>query len=371
MDQLPKLLNRWAPGIYTREYLCDLVEVAHVSLKVLEANAKRGMEFLENANDETSDAGKGKISQKISKMRRDAAEFDLKGYFVRKIVSNQLVSMYGHLLNQYKINAAVVNHRIITMFLRVTRLEIANPDIADVEESISPLGTRRVTLEPMLYNIQLLMVIERILNDDSIEKDKSFDSLAKFGTTLMHKFWSAADSNPMLYVECLFQHSAPHRFCESVTNMYVNDELRMMAEREMLREDQMREHMEHLDDREKEGLNGHDGNDDDDDDEAELEFTGILPQSSSNERNAEDEYQKTRNGCEEEAPAERGDENDTPSAIAVLQSRKRTREAEYDSSDEELFASAAENEPTAKKRKSAFEEDTSDENDDANEHPTD
>jgi len=341
LDQLPKLISRWTPGTYTREYLCDLIEVAHVSLKLLEANTKRGIEFVLNKNSTTNNTENGKFSKKIAKMRNDAAEFDVKGYFLRKIVSNQLIFMYSYLLEQYDVNAAVVNHRIISMFLRFIRLEIATPEIVNAEESVSPLETRRVTLEPMLYNLQLVMVIERILNDDSIQKDMSFKSLLKFSTSIMYKFWSAANSNPMIYVECLFQHATPHRFCESVTNMYVNDELRMMSEREILKEDQLREQIEFGDDK-KETLSNKRDDDDDDEDEAELEFTGdALPSSSfSNEGDPDDENMATEeagNECKEFDEAH-GDIVHPEIRKSRPISKKRYRESGDKSSDDELFA---------------------------------
>ena len=335
LDQLPKLLSRWTPGSYTREYLCDLIEIAHVSLKLLEANQKRGIEFVMNKN-RTHNIDNGKFSKKIAKMRKDASEFDVKGYFVRKIVSNQLISMYSHLLDQYKINAAVVNHRIISMFLRVMRVVIATPETADEKERISPLETRRVTLEPMLYNLQVIMVIERILNDDPIQKDKSFESLIKFSTSLMYKFWSAANTNPMLYVECLFQHVTPHRFCESVTNIYVNDELRMMAEREILQEDQHIEGMHFGGDANAMLSNGRNDNDDeDDDDEAELEFTGeVLPESSS----PNDENPSSGNHSSEDIENVSEDAEVRADALETerdsLLSNKRDRESESDTSDD-------------------------------------
>lgn len=364
LDQLPKLLSRWTPGTFTREYCCDLIEVAHVSFKVLEANKKRGIDFVMNKN-QASSTDNGKFSKKIAKMRKDASEFDVKGYFVRKIVSNQLITMYSHLLDQYKVNAAVVNHRIISMFLRVMRLVIATPEIGDEEERISPLATRRVTLEPMLYNLQLMMVIERILNDSSIQKDKSYESLIKFSTSLMYKFWSAANSNPMLYIECLFQHATPHRFCESVTNTYVNDELRMMAEREILREEQLKEGMHSG---EEENVMRSNQEDDDDDDEVELEFTEeAFPKSSSS--NEEDQnVDKDASTEETQATSEEvsADKSNTSSSV----SGKRSRESEDDTSiakdDEnsgETPAGEAQSLSPNKKSKLSPEEDSDDHND--------
>ena len=39
LDRLPKLLSRWKAGTLTREFACDLVELVHVTLKLLEANS--------------------------------------------------------------------------------------------------------------------------------------------------------------------------------------------------------------------------------------------------------------------------------------------------------------------------------------------
>ena len=365
LDRLPKLLSRWTPGTFTREYLCDLVEVAHVSLKLLEANTKKGIDFLQNKDNVASTNANdgGQFSQKIAKMRKDAAEFDVKSYVVRKIVSNQLVSMYGYLLSQYKINAAVVNHRIIAMFLRFMRLEVAAPEIADAETSVNPLGSRRVTLEPMLYNLQLIMVTEQILNDNSIQKERSFDSLIKFSTSLMYKFWSAADSNPMLYVECLFQHTTPHRFCEFVTNMYVNEELRMMAEREMLREDQLREDMEYGDDEEV-GTNSRQTEDDDnDDEEVELEFTEeTMPQSlsSSDERESDD---GNKNQSEKVNETDDGNENQSEKLNETDDGNENQSEKVNESIESsEMVDTDSPNDPTSDRKRTRDDSDEEEQN---------
>jgi timeless len=264
LDQIPKLISRWSPASYTREYLCDLVEVIHVSLKLLEANTKKGIEFVKTKGI----SGKMDVSQKIARMRTIAADFDIKSYFVRKIVSNQMITMYGYIFSQYKVNAPLVNHRIVAMFHRLIRVEIASPDIIDSETPLNVLRTKRSTLQPMLYNLQIFMTVEHILNDTFIRGDKQFKSLIQFSTNLMYKFWAAANANPMLYIECLFRYVSPHRFCELVTNMYVNDDLRMIAERAILLEEHDQLQEEDDDYGETPMNQGQDG-----EDEEELEFT--------------------------------------------------------------------------------------------------
>lgn len=284
LDRLPRLLSRWKTGINTREYVCDLVELCYTTLKLLDANTRKGIEFMKSQGGQlTQNKDQSSMKNKIAKMRSVAAEFDVNSYFVRKIISSDVVIMYVHLLGQYKVNSPVVNHRIMAMFLRIMRLEIASPEIADEELPINPLGSRRVTLEPMLYNLPLITVMEQILNDSVVRKDKSYEALVQFCTNLMYNFWSAADSNPLLYVECLFRHPIPHRFCESLTNTYVDEEMRMMALRDLLREEQERSmEDEEVDDQDFHDSSNNDnsnkekddgiGDDDDDNDEDELEF---------------------------------------------------------------------------------------------------
>jgi timeless len=230
LDRLPKLLSKWSPGTSTREYVCDLVELTHVTLKLLEAN------------DKATPIDKAK-NDAVARMKQNAADFDLSSYFVRKIVSNQVVFMYSHLLSHYSINAPHVNHHIVAFFLRLSRLHVVMGDDDDRGETMpqNPLAVKPATLEPMLYNIQLFVVLDQILNDVTIRKEKEYSALVAFATRLMSRFASHAQTNQMAFVECLFRHPAPHRFCELSTNMYVNEELRMIAERELLLEEQRRE----------------------------------------------------------------------------------------------------------------------------------
>jgi timeless len=91
----------------------------------------------------------------------------------------------------------------------------------------------------MLFNINMILVLEQILNGES--------DLLSFGARLMTNFGALAKGNPLLYVDSLFRQPVPHRFGVQTTNNYVNEELRMIAERELL----MEEHRRMLDEEEE------------------------------------------------------------------------------------------------------------------------
>eukprot|EP00537_Pseudo-nitzschia_pungens_P002008 CAMPEP_0172357482 /NCGR_PEP_ID=MMETSP1060-20121228/1855_1 /TAXON_ID=37318 /ORGANISM="Pseudo-nitzschia pungens, Strain cf. cingulata" /LENGTH=1080 /DNA_ID=CAMNT_0013078191 /DNA_START=471 /DNA_END=3713 /DNA_ORIENTATION=+ len=381
LDPLPKLLARWTPGTSTREYLCDLVEIAHVSLKLLEANTKEGIEFVRSkpANGNGS-AASGLVSQKIAKMKMYASTFDVQQYFAKNIVSNRLVTMYTYLMDQYKVNAAVVNHRIVTMFRRLMRFEIATPEVVDDETddcaaaNPNPLGIQRTTLEPMLYNLQVIVVMERILNDSVIRNDASYEPLVQLCTGLMHGFWCAAESNPMLYVECLFQNAGytPHRFCEAVTNKYVTEELRMMAEREQLAEEQERLVSDETGGAATATATANRDDNDDDDDEAEHEFTGDAVVSPGETAGAETDSPVTTEQeptSQESSGAEASSvEAETAGEDSSVVSKKQTKKRGLDddsSDDEAIFGSTTEEtQSIAKRRKHVLDDDDDDDDSD-------
>ena len=56
---------------------------------------------------------------KLGKIKGAAAEFDVQNYFLRKILSSQFVSMYTHLLAEYKTNSTRVNNHVLAMFARL------------------------------------------------------------------------------------------------------------------------------------------------------------------------------------------------------------------------------------------------------------
>jgi len=269
IDRLPKLLSRWIPGTFTVEYLCDLVELIHMTLKLLDRNQK----VCENVQEEgkkikrRAKKDEEEVKDAVSRMKATAAEFDTVSYLARKIVSNQVVFMLTQLLSQYTSNATHINDHIICFFIRLCKFVVAKDDFYDADETGDLINTSKVTLEPMLFNINLMMVLNEILNDKSLRNSKEFEPMLNFASTLVKNFAKASEENPMLYVETLFRHPTPHRFCENFTNFYVSEELRMIAEREVLMEQQT----------EADGFESKQGSSltsirDDEDEEEEMEF---------------------------------------------------------------------------------------------------
>jgi len=238
MDRLPKLLSRWTPGTYSREYLCDLVECTHVTLKLLDANAERCKSAL---SDETD---RKRPNDALERMNITASEFDQNAYFMRKFVSNQIVFMHIQLLSRYSVNSPHVNRHIAAYFIRLCKFKInkGDGDMDGFDDALgkNELATKTSTFEPMLYNIGMFTVMEKILNDTTIRDNEDFSSLLIFSSSFMKRFARAAEINPMLYVEAMFKHNYPVHFCELITNMYVDEELRMIALRDILLEDHRR-----------------------------------------------------------------------------------------------------------------------------------
>lgn len=239
IDRLPKLLGRWAPGTYTREYLCDLVELCHTTISLLETNSTHCLEVEDADNSDGKNKG-SKAKQKsdaIARMNAIAAEFDFPSYFARKIVSPQVVFMYTQLLSQYKTNVPRISDNIVAFFVRLSKVEVSKAAGDDVDGEGAEGGEIKLktsTLEPMLYNIQTIMVLGSILNDPIVKNDPEAASMLSFATVVIRHYARAAEENPMIHVESLLKHPLAHRFCEKVTNLYVTDELRMLVERDAL-----------------------------------------------------------------------------------------------------------------------------------------
>jgi len=265
-----------------------------------------------------------------------------------------------------------VNHHIVAFFLRLPKSTMAFSDDGEDRGDVqaNPLAFKTVTLEPMLYNIQLIVVLDQILNDATIRNEKEYSPIINFCAGIMSRFASNAQVNPMLPVECLFRHPVPHRFCELTTNMYVNEELRYIGEREALLEEHRRlaaaedeeEELEGEPFRGRSGLmrasgqmdrqpkpNGSPPQDDDDDEEVEWndedkEEVAEKPKSSppaasekiDKDAVEEDDEPSSPSASEKSGKHADANEDESPSPVA---SEKSSKDADADEdNDERPFA---------------------------------
>lgn len=235
-DRLNKLISSWKPATYSKQFMCDLVELCHMTFKILDLFAAGKMKNGTNARNRKSDMDKRSVDahDRLAMMKRAASEFDVHWYF-GKIVSHQLIGMYSQLLSRYHSNSIQTNHYIMAFFNRIIKHVVSEPeDRQDLNSNDNLIVINRATLEPILFNMKLLLVLNDILNDRSIAKLKEYATLRSFSASIVRHFDALSERNPMLFVESLFKQQLQNRYCESVTNLYMNEETVMMGERERL-----------------------------------------------------------------------------------------------------------------------------------------
>lgn len=288
-----------------------------MTLRLLDDNGERCLQVVSaNESKRPKDA--------VERMNLTASEFDRDHYFTRRFVSNQIVFMYTQLLSQYAVNAAHINRHAVAYFIRLCKFAITTGDGgADLQFDDAlgknELAAKEATFEPILYNVGLFAVLDKVLNDANIRDKPEFEALLMFASSFMKRFAQAAETNPMLYVEALFKHPVPHRFCELSTNLYVTEELRMIAVRDLLLEDQRRYEAQHADeaaDEEEggeagEGTGGEKASGYDDDEEEELEFNDdddddVETNSAARMKKRRRKSRETRRKQEEAAAMEEG-----------------------------------------------------------------
>ncbi|KAJ0398221.1 hypothetical protein P43SY_006353 [Pythium insidiosum] len=94
-------------------------------------------------------------AQLLLEMQRKEADFDVRRYF-QSILSHETVQMYCHVLAQYRTNTSKVNHYIHSFFFRAKHFRIQKDD--------------EWTMQPMLFNIRVLMLFNSILQDTQIQR---------------------------------------------------------------------------------------------------------------------------------------------------------------------------------------------------------
>uniref|UniRef100_K3XC73 Timeless N-terminal domain-containing protein n=1 Tax=Globisporangium ultimum (strain ATCC 200006 / CBS 805.95 / DAOM BR144) TaxID=431595 RepID=K3XC73_GLOUD len=211
LDRIPVLLKIWSPGIFSKEYVVDVVTLSHLVFKMLDAQGtikvlSRRKAYLESKKKKNKKAdGKGgeedsdsnedeeeseRQAQLLLEMQRKEADFDVRKYF-QSILSSDTIKMYCFLLSSYRENSAKVNHYIHSFFYRAKHFKIQKHE--------------EWTMQPLLFNIHVLLLFNKMLQDPLIQKQSEFKNFLEFIRGVVRDFFTLAEKNHLLFVEALLR----------------------------------------------------------------------------------------------------------------------------------------------------------------------
>ncbi|RHY54671.1 hypothetical protein DYB34_010939 [Aphanomyces astaci] len=76
-------------------------------------------------------------------------------------------------------------------------------------------------MEPMLFNIHVLLVFNKMLQDTATTgRSQTFRPFVEFIRTIIRNFFALADTNHLVFVESLIRHSYAPRTCAQIQNKY-------------------------------------------------------------------------------------------------------------------------------------------------------
>jgi timeless len=228
LDQLPKLLSSFKPGVHEKAYLCVLVELVHETLKSLEAATVRCNAILDE-EEKRRLAGHKKVKRSEESYEGYLSlciGFDVKEYF-KRLVTNNTILLYVKLLKEYKSLDPVILHYIYAFLHRVCTFKLEQKYPTPLTLPAAVVSTQSIeyedsglTLTYMLFNWQSMHVFNEILQDPRIDTTASMTSLVRLIKSVVRQLGFALQKNHMLYVDMLFHHTNPHGFCESIDNVY-------------------------------------------------------------------------------------------------------------------------------------------------------
>ncbi|GMI46686.1 hypothetical protein TrCOL_g1634 [Triparma columacea] len=221
-DKVFKLLSAWKSGTQSKQYLCDLVELVHETIKLQDLSRRKWKKEVEDIS------SKGRKEKSVTdEYKENCVSFELDKY-VGRAVSSGAIKVYTHLLREYSTNGIETNHHIVSFFTRLCKhkMEVVKTvfDEGDGKAALAVVKEEAVTLEPLLFNMELMIIYDRILHDKACAVGSEFGELIKFVTTIVRHFATAAQRNPLLCVEGLFHVGVRYRrHCEMVTNSYLDE----------------------------------------------------------------------------------------------------------------------------------------------------
>ncbi len=198
LDPLPRLLRHWAPGRFTAKYTQMVLELAHVTLKILDGQRTRSIGIKEELQ-----------GDRFKSIMMTFREFDVEGYFCRRVANTQMVSICARLLQLHVTNSLRINYYILAMFQRFT-------EGCRVKDGSDGPDFERISLEPMLYNIPVFMAASEVLST----RDGNLQDLSSYFRAFLRRFSSAAQSNRLTFVEVLLAHAHPIRYCKLFASHY-------------------------------------------------------------------------------------------------------------------------------------------------------
>lgn len=123
-------------------------------------------------------------------MQRKEADFDVRRYF-QSILSPDTIKMYSFLLTSYRENSPKVNHYIHSFFYRAKHFKIYQHE--------------DWTMQPLLFNIHVLLLFNRMLQDASIQRQADMKSFLDFIRGVVRDFFALAEKNHLLFIEALLR----------------------------------------------------------------------------------------------------------------------------------------------------------------------
>ncbi|RLN72526.1 hypothetical protein BBJ28_00009789 [Nothophytophthora sp. Chile5] len=259
LDRLPVLLKTWSPGLFSMAYVVDVVTLTHVRsrtgflvfkvldaqgtikvlsrrrayldkyvalydllrlgfVKVIVVGLTRQLSLLmcrkkqkkkapadgkskeeEDSDDASTDEEETeRQAQLLMEMQRKEADFDVRKYF-SSMVSSDTIKMYCSLLANYRDNNPKVNHYIHSFFYRAKHFKIHEHE--------------EWTMQPILFNIHVLLLFNKMLQDAYIQRLPEFKSVLDFIRGVVRDFFALAEKNSLLFVECLLRQPYASKSC--------------------------------------------------------------------------------------------------------------------------------------------------------------
>lgn len=197
LERLPALFKIFAPDVLPLSYAIQVVTLTHFVLKLLD---------------------QGDIRVRVRRKDNLVKETSLNvRRYVLSLITYENIQLYTMVLAKYKTNGTKVNHFVHSFFHRVQFFQLPDEQLFSIDEDRIP------TLEPILYNINLLLLYNTILNDRSISSKVEFQPLIKWIRGIVKNYFTLAQTNRLVFVESLLRHSYMKRICPAIQRAYVRE----------------------------------------------------------------------------------------------------------------------------------------------------